>query len=393
MSSAPANPSASLNQQRSEFFKELEAENMGPLWVSFRNLLTKTPAAREIPYLWPWESVRPKLLRAGELVSTEEAERRVLMFLNPGSPGRIGATATLYAAMQLILPGESARAHRHTPTALRFIVEGSGAFTCVNGEKVFMEAGDLVLTPPMVWHDHGSESDGPVIWLDGLDIPLMLALNCMFFEDHEGTTQPVTAPENHSEKLFGRSLLPAGAQQAGEVSYSPVWNYRGVESREALESLRRAGDPDPFDGYLLRYTNPLNGGEVLNSIGCRLQLLPRGLHTKAHRHTLSTVYHAAEGSGFSILDGTRFDWNKGDTFAVPIWTPHEHAAPKGDAVLFSLNDEPVIRALGHMRTEALTENDGFQTQESVFEPPAGNPRRHQSNPPRGKRDPLASESP
>ena len=372
MSNRPINPS--LDEQRNEFFQQLEAENMGPLWVLFRDTLTKTPATRETPYLWPWESVRPKLLRAGELVSTEEAERRVLMFLNPGSPKRIGATATLYAAMQLILPGESARAHRHTPTALRFIVEGSGAFTCVNGEKVFMEPGDLVLTPPMVWHDHGSESDDPVIWLDGLDIPLMLAMNCIFFEDHEGSTQLVTAPESHSEKLFGRSLLPAGTDRAPAGS-SPICNYRGVESRRALESLRRAADPDPFDGYLLRYTNPLNGGEVLNSIGCRLQLLPKGMHAKAHRHTVSAVYHVAEGSGFSILDGKRFDWEKGDTFAVPIWTLHEHAALDDDAVLFSLNDEPVIRALAHQRTEALSDNDGFQTEESVFEQPAGNPRR------------------
>ena len=363
-------PTSTDDQERvrQDFYRELETQNMGPLWVLFRNTMTAEPRQREVPHLWSWETVRPRLLRAGELVTTGEAERRVLMFLNPGDERKIGATATLYAAMQLILPGESARAHRHTPTALRFIVEGSGAFTCVDGEKVCMEPGDLVLTPPMVWHDHGSESEQPVIWLDGLDIPLMVALNCMFFEGYEGDTQPVTLPPAHSEKLFGRALMPRGSEHLASSRFSPLWNYRGTESREALKSLSQSEDPDPFDGYLVRYTNPANGGEVLNSIGCRIQLLPKGLHTKAHRHTSSAVYHVAEGSGFSIIDGRRFNWTRGDTFAVPIWSMHEHAAGTGDAVLFSLTDDPLIQALGHQRSEVLTDNGGFQKEDFKLDP-------------------------
>jgi len=367
MSTQPT-PTDDQEQVRQDFYRELETQNMGPLWVLFRNTMTAEPRQREVPHLWSWETVRPRLLRAGELVTTEEAERRVLMFLNPGDERKIGATATLYAAMQLILPGESARAHRHTPTALRFIVEGSGAFTCVDGEKVRMEPGDLVLTPPMVWHDHGSESEQPVIWLDGLDIPLMVALNCMFFEGYEGDAQPVTLPPAHSEKLFGRALMPRGSEHLASSRFSPLWNYRGTESREALKSLSESEGPDPFDGFLVRYTNPANGGEVLNSIGCRIQLLPKGLHTKAHRHTTSAVYHVAEGSGFSIIDGRRFNWTRGDTFAVPIWSMHEHAAGTGDAVLFSLTDDPLIQALGHQRTEVLTDNGGFQKEDFKLDP-------------------------
>jgi len=349
-------PSAQ-DAERQQFYAALERQQMGPLWAVLGRTLTAQPPRREVPHLWSWREVRPQLLRAGALVTTAEAERRVLMFLNPGNPARIGATATLYAAMQLILPGESARAHRHSPAALRFIVEGSGGYTCVDGEKVSMTPGDLVLTPPMVWHDHGNEGTEPVMWLDGLDIPLLLSLQCMFFEEFTGATQPVVMPPRRSERLHGRCLIPGGGAGAGTspaVPYSPIWRYGWSDARDALECLRRSSPADPCDGHLLRYANPATGGEVLPTLGCRLQLLERGTHTQAHRHTASFVYHVAEGRGYSLLDGVRFDWERGDTFAVPIWCWHEHVAPDEDAVLFSFTDLPVLRAIGQERVEVRT---------------------------------------
>jgi gentisate 1,2-dioxygenase len=342
--------SSSRDAERQEFYAALEKLEMGPLWAVLGRTLTPEPTRREVPHCWRWHEVRPQLLRAGRLVTTAEAERRVLMFLNPGNPARIGATATLYAAMQLILPGESARAHRHSPAALRFIVEGRGAFTCVDGEKVSMEPGDLVLTPPMVWHDHGNEGTEPVIWLDGLDIPLLLALRCIFFEEYDGQAQPVVMPRSRSERLHGRSLFPVG-NGARSCQSSPVWRYSGADARDGLDCLRRSSPPDPFDGYLLRYANPATGGDVLPTLGCRLQLLERGTQTRAHRHTASYVYHVAAGCGYSVIDGVRCDWEQGDTFAVPTWCWHEHAAPDGDAVLFGFTDDPVLAALGLSREE------------------------------------------
>lgn len=352
--------------EREQFSAELEQWNMGPLWLIYRSVLTREPRPREVPYLWRWSVVRPRLLRAGELITAAEAERRVLMFLNPGNAARIGATATLYAAAQLILPGESARAHRHSPAALRFIIEGNGAFTCVEGEKIWMAPGDLILTPAMVWHDHGNEGSEPVMWLDGLDIPLTAALNCMFLEEFASLSQTEQMPRARSEKLYGRALFPAGPAPALAHPYSPVWAYRWSEAREALDCLAKSAAPDPFDGHLLRYANPATGGEVLPTMGCRLQLLSKGQHTQAHRHTASAVYHVAEGSGYSVVSGVRFDWQKGDTFAVPIWCWHEHAAPAGDAVLFSLTDEPILSPLGLLRSEPYGEHNGFQPLQSVF---------------------------
>jgi gentisate 1,2-dioxygenase len=307
------------------------------------------------------------------LITAAEAERRVLMFLNPGNAARIGATATLYAAAQLILPGETARAHRHSPAALRFIIEGSGAYTCVEGEKIWMSPGDLVLTPSGVWHDHGNEGSEPVMWLDGLDIPYTAALNCMFLEEFSSLNQTAHAPpmrgeKTRSEKLYGRALFPASSPAAMSAPYSPVWAYRWNEAREALDALSRSGEPNPFEGYVLRYTNPANGGEVFPTMGCRLRLIPKGSHTNAQRSTPSSVYHVAEGSGFSILNGARFDWKKGDTFAVPIWCWQEHSAPDSEAVLFSVTDEPILAPLGLLRSQPFTENNGHQPIQSEPRP-------------------------
>ena len=130
--------------ERDAFRREIEQWQMGPLWEIYRSVLTREPKPREIPYMWRWETVRPRLLRAGELITALEAERRVLMYLNPGNAARIGATATIYDAAQLTLPGETARAHRRSPSALRFLIEGRGGYTAVEGEKIFMEPGDQI---------------------------------------------------------------------------------------------------------------------------------------------------------------------------------------------------------------------------------------------------------
>jgi gentisate 1,2-dioxygenase len=212
----------------------------------------------------------------------------------------------------------------------------------------------------MVWHDHGNEGSQPVMWLDGLDIPLTTSLNCMFMEGFSGETQPANAPLQRSEKLYGRGMFPSESLAPPALPYSPVWAYRWTEAREALDVLARDSAPDPFDGHILRYVNPANGGEVLPTMGCRLQLLRKGTHTAPHRHTPSVVYHVAEGSGYSVIDGARFDWCKGDTFAVPIWRWHEHVAENEDAVLFSVTDEPVLAPLGLVRSEAYPDNKGFQ---------------------------------
>lgn len=344
----PAN-AETVAAARAAFYADLRQFSMGPLWAVLGEALTPEPRVRSVPCLWRYADVRPRVLRAGELVSAAEAERRVLMLLNPGLGGKPAATTTLYAGVQLILPGEVARTHHHTPAALRFVIEGEGGYTAVSGEKAAMRKGDYLTTPNWTWHDHGNEGEGPVIWLDGLDIPLVTNLDAIFFEEFGEDRQPITKPAEDSLRRWGANLKPTWQQPAGP--YSPILNYRWETSRAALHALREdAGSP--FDGVIMEYTNPYTGGPTLPTMAAYLQLLRRGEHTQAHRHVASTVYHVAEGGGYSVIAGERFDWAEGDTFVAPAWAWHEHAALEGETVLFSFSDRPVLQAFALDREQA-----------------------------------------
>ena len=213
-----------------------------------------------------------------------------------------------------------------------------------------MSKGDYVTTPKMAWHDHGSASDGPVMWLDGLDIPFVNILDANFFEDFGEESQPVTKRAEDSQYRWSRNLRPTWEAVEGENT--PLLNYRWTSSREALHHMKwETGSP--YDGILMEYTNPSTGGSTIPTMSAFLQLLRKDEHTKAHRHTSSTVYHVAEGGGHSIIGGQHFPWEEGDTFVVPSWVTHEHASEGGEAVLFSYSDRPVLQAFGLLREAAV----------------------------------------
>ena len=196
------------------------------------------------------------MMEAGDLITAAEAERRVLILENPGLRGQSKITTDLYAGVQLVLPGEVAPAHRHSQTALRFVLEGSGAHTTVNGERTPMNYGDFIITPPMAWHEHGTETNQPVFWLDGLDIPIVQFLDASFAE-HPDKEQPITRPDGESQARFGSNLLPVDYRPA--VGISPVFSYPYVRARGALEQLARTSEWDPCHGLKMRYSNPCDG--------------------------------------------------------------------------------------------------------------------------------------
>jgi gentisate 1,2-dioxygenase len=222
-----------------------------------------------------------------------------------------------------------------------------------------MEPGDLVLTPNWQWHDHGNETDHPVVWMDGLDIPLVRSLNTMFFEMYTERQVPATKPVNASKELYGYGRLsPTWVKE--RPRFSPLMLYSWDQTAEALHELRdREGSP--YEGIALEYTHPHTGGPVLPTIGCRVQLIRRGERLKARRITGSAVFCVVQGSGRTIIDGKAFDWSKNDILALPSWALHEHAnTGSEDAILFSIHDRPVIEALEFYREEALAENGGHQ---------------------------------
>ncbi len=350
----PREVTPALQAERDAFYADLPKYQMAALWNVLEDALTPEPKTRSAPYLWKWSEVRPRVLRSGELVTAAEAERRVLYFLNPAlPPEQLKAVGTLYAGVQLILPGEIARTHHHTPSATRFIIEGELAYTTVSGERTLMKKGDYVTTPNWTWHDHGNESDKPMLWLDGLDLPFVMELDAVFFELFSTRTgqevQAVERPMEDSTHRWAKNLRPT--YQRHGARFSPILNYRWEDCRSALHALR-ADKASLFDGVLLEYINPNTGGPSLPTMSAYLQLLRKGEHTRAHRPTASTVYHVAEGGGHSVIAGKRFAWQEGDTFVVPSWAWHEHASADGEAVLFSFSDRPVLEAFDLLREQA-----------------------------------------
>ena len=339
-----------MKQPHQEFYNRLEQAHSFPLWQVNRGEYT---AASIQPHIWRWKEMRQLALDAGLASEGIEkgGERRSLLLINPGQTGSGQSTNnTTIAAIQMIKPGESATAHRHTAMALRFIIEGSTAYTVVNGEKVFMEEGDLVITPPWAWHDHAHANleDRPMIWFDALDAPLAQFLDSMFIEPYPEDMQPVTVPEGYTKSRLGRGIMRNPQSPFTDRALPMIYKWS-----DAYGSLLESADESPFDGVISEYINPVNGGHTLPTTACSLQRLRPGETTLAHRHTTSTIYHVAKGSGFSVIDDERFDWEFGDTFVVPSWAWHRHGNPgsQDDAVLFSVNDQPVLEALGLYREQ------------------------------------------
>jgi len=275
-----------------------------------------------------------------------------------------GTTHTLVAALQLLLPGECAPAHRHTPTAIRWILTGEGAYTTVEGDKCIMEPGDLILTPSWTWHDHTNDGNSPMIWLDGLDVPLVQYLKANFYEQFPEDQQPVIGVGDSVRKYAAGSFRPAWEEV--DLPYSPLLHYKWARTYEALQDLAELNS-SPFDDVAIEFSDPATGGPVLKTMTCWIQMVRAGVHTKAHRHTASKVYQVFRGRGYSVIDGKRFDWNQGDIFVVPSWAWHEHVNESGqEAILFSIQDTPIMKAMSLYREEPYLENAGVQPVASHF---------------------------
>jgi gentisate 1,2-dioxygenase len=270
--------------------------------------------------------MRALLLEAGRLITPKEAERRVLILENPAMPGTSLITQSMYSGLQLVDSGETTSTHRHATSAIRFVIESERGYTAVDGVRTTMHPGDLIVTPSWTYHDHGNPGDSPVIWLDGLDVPIVNMLGTSFAESYPGELQPVKRPEGDGESF----------------------NFSYARSREALERLYRNGPLHECHGIKMQYANPATGGYPMPTIGAFLQLLPAGFRGATYRSTDAAVYCVADGAGRSTIGDKQFDWRKSDVFAAPSWCPVSHHADS-EAVLFSFSDRPVQKALGLWR--------------------------------------------
>ena len=326
-----------------ELDSELEKNQLAGFWK------TRVPLhASEAPYLWKWEELLDGLMKASETIGIEQAERRAIQLVSPHLPIK-SPSHTLQFSFSIVNPGEVARAHRHNMAAIRFVVQGKGAYTAVDGEKFPMAEGDLILTPNWTWHDHHNESEDPIIWLDGLDGPLIRSLNVLFFEEYEKSEQPVTRETGESLSRLGFARAP----KKDETHLRGVpFRYAWQDTYKALKTMSDS-ERDPYDGTLLRYINPATGGFTYPTMSCEIQLFKAGEKTRIHRHTSTALYHVFKGWGRTAVGEGHLEWKKGDSFVVPLWQPHSHEnLSDEEAILFSINDRPVMEALQLYREEA-----------------------------------------
>jgi gentisate 1,2-dioxygenase len=339
---------ANADFARAAFYRRIGAAGIAPLWEVLSSLVPRTPVTPCESALWKYAEVRPWLMEAGSLISAKEAERRVLILENPGLPGQSSITHSLYAGLQLILPGEVAPSHRHTQSALRLVVEGEGAYTAVEGERVTMHPGDFIITPAWTWHDHGNPSSVPVVWMDGLDIPLVRFFDAGFAEPGSEDSQASTRSEGDALARYGNNLLPVDYTSA-RLS-SPLFSYPYARSRETLETLRHSETPHPAYGHKMQFVNPATGGAPMPTIGAFIQLLPKGFNGSTHRSTDGAVYTVIEGQGSVQIGKQHYSIAPRDIFVVPSWHGCNFVATD-DLVLFSFSDRPVQKALGLFRQQ------------------------------------------
>ena len=288
------------------------------------------------------------MIEAGTLITAKEAERRVLILENPGLRGQSKITTDLYAGVQLVLPGEVAPAHRHSQSALRFVLEGDGAHTAVNGERTPMRYGDFVITPSMAWHDHGNETDQPMFWLDGLDIPIVQFLDASFAEHTTRTSSRSRAPSAMHAR-YGSNLLPV--DQGARLGRRPCSTIRTAARATRWRSSPAARLGIRATASRCATATRVTGGYPMATIGAFIQLLPRGFQTARYRSTDATIFVAVEGRGKTRI-GADFvvEWGPRDIFVVPSWKPVVHEATD-EAVLFSFSDRPVQEALQLFRED------------------------------------------
>jgi gentisate 1,2-dioxygenase len=334
--------------QLQELYAEMRPNSLYPLWEVLSMLVTATPRSSAQPWKWDYASARDYLLRAGDLISAEKAERRVLILENPGLPGSSSITTSLYAGLQLILPGEVAPCHRHTPCALRFVLEGDGAYTAVDGEKVIMCPFDLVLTPNWQWHDHGNHSDAPMIWLDGLDIPTVLHFDASFVERLEQPSHPETARPGDSLTRYGHNMRPMrGSIADRRPSHQPLFHYPYEQWRGALKDLA-AATPDPHLGHALEFLNPADGGSIMPTVTAHVRLLPAGFESAPRRATDGTVFVVVEGRGRAKVADQEFALQERDLLVVPSWQELRLMA-ESELILFGYSDRAAQEKLGLFR--------------------------------------------
>jgi gentisate 1,2-dioxygenase len=341
----------------SALYASMDKADLVPLWTQIDDLMPAHPTPAAQTHLWRWDDLYRIAARSGELVPVGRGgERRALALANPGLGGAPYATPTLWAAIQYLGPGESAPEHRHTQNAFRFVLEGEGVWTVVNGDPVSMRRGDFLLTPGWNFHGHQNVADAPMAWLDGLDIPFVHKTDSAFFDFGSDSLTDLSTPErSRSERLWAYpGLLPVGLL-GGRRSSSPIAAYRWEYTDRALSEQLTVEE----EGYgatmslghaAVRFSNPSSGGDVMPTLRAEFHRLAAGARSVRQREVGSSVWQVFSGRGAFFADGVEYGIEQGDLFVIPSWVEFELVADDG-LDLFRFSDAPIFDALSQYRNE------------------------------------------
>ena len=334
------------HNQDSPFVAELEASHLHPLWDRYQRITPIKPQAPDAPFIWRWREIEPFLHRSVKEVSINDIERRALILAHPAFGAETTTTSTMLAAFTVLDPGDRARPHRHTGAAIRFATRAEGAVTIVNGRRCEMKAGDLILTPPMVWHGHINESDHRIIWFDAANMPLIRAVDAHFFEPGDPRNNQFWQVDEGEEALWREPGLVAQGVTGNGVN-SPKYRYAGEATRRLL-----AVAPAGADGArMIRYVHPATGGAVMPTLDCYAARLDRGVPTRMKRATYNVVCLVVAGEGRSEIGEESFEWSQHDVFTIPHWIWARHEAKGADADLFMVTDKSAFERLDLVREE------------------------------------------
>lgn len=346
-------PERDQAEQLAVLYRDMAPLHLAPLWEQLAELVPRAPKSAARCHRWAYAEVRRYLMQAGGMITAQQAERRVLILENPGLSGSASITPSLYAGLQLILPGEIAPCHRHSQCALRFVLEGEGAYTAVDGEKAVMQPFDLVLTPAGQWHDHGNTTSQPMIWLDGLDIPTVRHFEAGFAESFPEHSHPQTAAPGDTIVRYGHNMRPfRGSTADRRPARQPLFHYPYAQWRDTLNSMAQVAAPDPHLGHALEFINPADGDCVMPTISAHVRLVPEGFRSRPRRATDGTVFAVVEGTGTAHIGEASIGLAPRDIFVVPSWHALQLEA-ETDLVLFGFSDQSAQRKLNLYREERL----------------------------------------
>jgi gentisate 1,2-dioxygenase len=339
-------------QLLAEFSEEIHHFSLSPLWERTTRLV---PGTNCVPFVWPFTSMLPLLIKASDLIEKKQADRRVLVMENPSMKGTSYISNTLFAGLQIIMPGEVAPSHRHTPNALRFLMTGTGAYTSIGGEKIKMNPGDFIVTKNWEWHDHGNEGTEPVIWMDGLDTPLTALFGGHFRENYTEDIYPLNQAHSINESKFGMNLLPVNHTQKNGENQESLLIYSFVNAKGALLNISKnqANMLNPIFGYKLMYSNPVNGLSPFKTMSVFIQLLPVNFNGKKYRTTENTIINVAEGECYIETEKGEIHLRQHDIMVIPSWTSYRYFS-NNECIIFSFSDKTAQDSLGFWREEYLS---------------------------------------